>query len=221
MAIDSRVSSDGFFAELREWPTAHQGPDLVDDVELVFEREAARTGEADSAAEQVLGHLAAVARATGIKWLKVHGLPHGAGLGVGGIERVNELIARAAETPFVDQEATQPVCVEAVRGLRHERDAGKIGKAIAIAECDGAPLTDAEVEDFKLAATDAGEDVAHAVVVPEFGVLVGDPGIARLLGPEASLGNPGMILRNQHAATGGGDDLVQIGRAWRRERSHI
>ena len=41
------------------------GPDLVDDAELVFEREAARTGKADIAAEEAFRDVASVSRASG------------------------------------------------------------------------------------------------------------------------------------------------------------
>ena len=104
----------------------------------------------------------------------------------------DELIARAAELFLIDQEATQPIRVQAVGGLGHERDAGKVGESIAIAEGDGAALLDAEIEDFKLAAADPREHVAHAVVVAELGVFVGNAGIAGLLGPEARLFDPGV-----------------------------
>ena len=68
------------------------------------------------------------------------------------------------------------------------------------------------VEHFKLASSDAGEHVAHAVVVAKFGVFVGDAGIAGLLRPEARLIHPSGVARNEHSAAGGGNDLVPVER---------
>ena len=89
---------------------------------------------------------------------------------------------------------------------------GRSAKRIAVAERDGAPLLDTKVEDFELAAADAGQHVAHAVVVAEFGVFVAEGGVAGLLGPEARLRHPRGIPRDEHAAAGGGDDLVSVER---------
>src|ERR1017187_298550 len=196
---------------------ARCGPHLADNVELVFEREAARTGETDSAAEEVFGHLASVARATGVQGLQVHRFPDGAGLDVGGGEDAYEFIARAAQLGFFDEEATEPVGVHAVRGLWHERDAGEVSKCIPIAEGDGAPLPDTEVQNFELATADTSQHVAHAVVVTEFGVFVSKAGITGLLGPEAGLFDPGGVGGNEHAAAGGCDHLVAV----EGERSHF
>ena len=140
----------------------------------------------------------------------MHRLPDGAGLDAGGVEDADEIVARAAEPLFFDEEATQPVCVEAVGGLGHERDAGDAGKGIAIAEGDSPALADTQIEDFELAAPDAGEDVAHTVVVPEFGVFVGEAGVAGLLRPEARLVHPGLVSGDEHSAACGGDDLVSV-----------
>ena len=62
---DSSEDSDGFFVEFGERSMVRCGPDLVDDVELVFEREAARTGETDTALEEVFRDVASVTRAPG------------------------------------------------------------------------------------------------------------------------------------------------------------
>ena len=87
MAIDSSIDGHRFRLSARERSGAGCDSDLVDHVELVFERQAAGTGEADSPPEQVFGHLSAVALAPGIQRLEVHGFPDGAGLHVGGVQR--------------------------------------------------------------------------------------------------------------------------------------
>src|ERR1039457_3870616 len=106
--------------------------------------------------------------------------------------------------------------MEAVRGLGRERDAGEVGEGIAVAKSDGAALLNAEVEDFELAAADAGEHVAHAVVVAELGVFVSEAGIAGLLRPESRLFDPGGVGGDEHSAAGGSDDLVAVERERRR-----
>src|SRR5206468_1048542 len=69
---------------------------------------------------------------------------------------------------------------------------------------------DAEVENFELADADAGEDVAEAVIVADFGVFVGKAGVAGLGGEEAgAVGEDGLGC-GEHAAAGGGDDFVSV-----------
>jgi hypothetical protein len=116
------------------------------------------------------------------------------------VERANHLAAGEAEPGLVDQEATQPIGVEAVGGLRHHGDPGEIGEGAPVSERDGATLTDALLQPPQLPPPYAGEDVAHAVVVAELGVLVGEPRIARLLRPETRLLGPIAPRRHQHAA---------------------
>src|SRR5450755_1186519 len=88
-------SGDGerFLFEGRQWCGAGCGSHLIGHVELIFERQAARTWEANAAVEQVLGHFAAIALAPGVEGLEVHGFPDGAGLDVGDIQDANEFIA--------------------------------------------------------------------------------------------------------------------------------
>src|SRR5664280_436412 len=92
--------------------------------------------------------------AAGIQRLEVHGLPDGAGLDVCGIQGADEFVARATDLPLFDQEATQPICMQAVRRLRHERDAGKVREGVAIAERDGPSLLDTKVQACELPPSD-------------------------------------------------------------------
>src|ERR1039458_50294 len=100
--------------------------------------------------------------------------------------------------------------MQPVGSLWHKRDTGQVGKGLTIAEGNGTSLVNTKGEDLKLAATDAREHVAHAVVVAELGGLVGDAWVAGLLGPEARPVNPVLVPGDEHAAAGGGDDLVSV-----------
>ena len=84
---------------------------------------------------------------------------------------------------------------------------------------DRPPLFDAQVQDFQLPASNAGQHITHAVVVAELGVFVGAQGIwiVGLCRPESRLLNPAGIPRRQHPPTGRGDDFVAV----KRERRHI
>ena len=84
------------------------------------------------------------------------------------------------------------------------------GRPAKASRGDGTALPYPQVEHFELPATDACEHGAHAVVVAEFRVFVGEAGIAGLLGPEACLIHPGLVPGDQHAAAGGGDNLVSV-----------
>ena len=92
----------------------------------------------------------------------------------------------------------------------------QIGERVAIAERDGPPPGHPVVEHLQLPSPDAGQHVAHAVVVAHLGVVVGPAGIARLGGPEPRLLHPLAVVGDQHSAAGGGDDLVAV----ERERAH-
>jgi len=99
------LSSIGSDARCRGRACPARGADLIDDVELIFKRQAAGAGETDPAAEQVFGHLAAVARATGIQRLHVHRFPNRAGLDAGSVQEPDELVAGATKLLLFDEEA--------------------------------------------------------------------------------------------------------------------
>src|ERR1019366_7623890 len=100
------------------------------------------------------------------------------------------------------KKTTQPICMQAVGRLRHERDPRKVGEGIAIAERDGPALLDTKVEDFKLPPSDPCQHIAHAVVVAKLGVLVPEGGVAGLLGPVTRLRDPRRVARDQHSTAG-------------------
>src|SRR5205085_12308998 len=81
---------------------------------------------------------------------------------------------------------------------------------VAVTEGDFAALLDAFVENFKLPAQDAGEDVAHAVIVTQFAVQVIETGIAGLRAPVANFLGVLFIGRHEHATASAGDDLVAV-----------
>src|ERR1022692_2714047 len=213
-AWQSKPSGDGqrLFIEFGKQAGTYGCSDLVNHVELFFEREATGTWQADPSAKKVIGYFAAVTLRLGVERLKVHGLPYGAGLDIGGVETSNKLVARTPELFLVDQKTTQPIGVQPIGGLRHKRDTGQVAEGLVIAECNGTSLVDAKSENLKLTASNPGQHVAHAVVVAHFGMLVSDTGIARLGGPEAGLVYPFLMTRNQHAAARCGDDLVAVER---------
>src|ERR1035438_7549949 len=91
MAVKPSGGGHRLFVEFGEQARAHGTSDLVNHIELIFEREAARTWEANTPVEQVLRHLSSVSLASGVKRLEVHGFPDRAGLDVGGIQDVDQL----------------------------------------------------------------------------------------------------------------------------------
>ena len=62
----------------------------------------------------------------------------------------------------------------------------------------------------QLTEADGGADVAEAIIVSEDGVLVVRRRVARLAGEEARLSGELGIFGDEHAAAGGGDDLVAV-----------
>src|ERR1700733_10307606 len=97
--------------------------DRTDHSFLLFLREVARARQADATPKEIRSDLPSMALGVLEKRLQVHWLPYRARL--------------------VDEEDAEPVCVESVRGLWHERQARKIRERVSIPERDLAPLLDA------------------------------------------------------------------------------
>ena len=72
------------------------------------------------------------------------------------------------------------------------------------------PRLNAVAEHLQLAASNSGQHVAHAVVVADFGVLVVGGRLAGLRGQLAGVGNEVPVVGDEHAAAGGGDDLIAV-----------
>src|ERR1700681_3151997 len=102
----------------------------------------------------------------------MHRFPNGSRLNFSGIEVGNQIVARTAEAVFVNEKTAQPVGRHAVSGFGHGRDSRKFGEGVAILPRDGPALLHTEVEHLELAASDAREDIAHAVVIAGFGMFV-------------------------------------------------
>ena len=190
-----------FFALLRQkFRSSHCSPQFVDHVKLLGFRKAARTWQADSAEEQVFGHLATIFLAVGIEGLKVHGFPYRSGLNIRCIKCLDQLVSGASESFFVNQKAAQPVGVEPIGCLRHKRNSWKVSKCLTVTEGDRAALFHPYIKDLQLASPNAREHVAHPVVVANFRVLECDAGIASLCSPETGFVYPFLFLSNQHPA---------------------
>jgi hypothetical protein len=127
------------------------------------------------AAEQIRAHLAAVPLVPGVERLQVHGLPEGPRLDVLRRERLDDPIAGHAAPPLVEEEAGEPVGVQAVGRLRHERERRDVGERVAVPEGDLTTLLHPPIEHLELPAADPRQHVGEAVVVADLRVVVGDP----------------------------------------------
>src|SRR6185437_16864014 len=96
--------------------------------------------------------------------------------------------------------------------LGHRHDVWQICQSLMVAKRDCTTLFHSKIENCQLATADAREHVAHAVVVPDFGMLISKTRITSLLRPEARLINPRGVRRDQHPTAGCCDDLVSIER---------
>ena len=176
------------------------------------------------------GAAVAVARHEGVhaeERLHVHRLPDGTALRVDGGQFFQNLrraglallmdvtcVGIASYLPAhgvgINEQAGQPeVRLHDVRQIRIHAD-GQAGQAFLIPIIDGLLLGDVLLQIRQLAADDARDDVAHAVVVAGLLVLVPWGGLARLRGPFASLLRSGLVVGQQHAAGRARDDLVSV-----------
>src|SRR4051812_43338409 len=108
----------------------------VDHARLIIESEAAGTGQANAAPEQIFGDFASNIFRIPVEGLEVHWLPDRSRFDTRGVESGDEGIAGNSERLLVNQKTTEPVRVDAVRRLRHEGDARNVGKSVTIPECN-------------------------------------------------------------------------------------
>ena len=176
------------------------------------------------------GAAVAVARHEGIhaeERLHVHRLPDGTAFRIEGRQFFQNL-RRAGLAFFMDvtcvavgtnllahgvggnEQAGQPeVRLHDVRQIRIHAD-GQAGQAFLIPIIYGLLLGDVLLQIRQLAADDARDDVAHAVVVALLLVLVPRGGLAGLRGPFPCLLRGGLFVGQQHAARRTRDDLVAV-----------
>ena len=159
--------------------------------------------------------------------LHVHRLPDGAAFGVHGADAL-ENFRRAALAFFVDvhgfgfaahllahgvlvdDQAAEPevrFAVFSIVGVHLHREPFQ---AFLVAHVDGLFLGDVLFEVGHLAAYHTSDDVAHAVVVADFLVLVPRGSLAALGAPLAHLFGVFLAVGKEHAAARAGDNLVSV-----------
>ena len=176
------------------------------------------------------GAAVAVARHEGVhaeERLHVHRLPDRAALRVGGGQFFENLRGTGpalfmdiacigigsyllAHRVGIDQQAGQPeVRLHGVRQVGVHAD-GEVLQPFLIPKINGFLLGDVLLQIGDLAADDARDDVAHAVVVASLLVLIPRGGLAGLRGPFPRLLGGVLIIREEHAAGRARDDLVAV-----------
>jgi len=172
--------------------------EIVDDgddpIEISF-RHGGPGGEAQSAREEILRDLPADCAgsilllplgqgdlAAAENRLQMHGFPHRAGFDVFRLKRKPHLLTIGAEDLRRDEDYGQPAVGRPVIGLRHEFEAGKVTEGTLVIIEDLSPTRHPLIEDLELCAADGSQDVAHAVVEADLGMLVVRLRTACLLG---------------------------------------
>ena len=110
----------------------------------------------------------------------------------------------------LDDHAAEPEVRDGFFGVVWVHFYGETCEAVPIAFIDFSFSFDVLVEVGKLAADDAGDDVAHAVVVAYLLVLVPGGRFATLGGPFADFVGVSARVREKHAAGTAGDDFVSV-----------
>ncbi len=159
--------------------------------------------------------------------LHVHGFPDGAAFGVHGGDAFQDFRGAAlalfvdvqgvgftayllAHCILVDNHAAEPevrFAVLRVVGVHLHREAFE---AFLVAHVDGLFLGDVLFQVGHLAADYASDDVAHAIVVADFFVLVPGGGLAALGAPLADFLGVVLAVGEEHAAARAGDNLVAV-----------
>jgi len=205
---------------------------------LIVAREAEPAGKdvgtniLDSSGDVCVGTGAAVTlrgykRVAHVHGLHVHRFPNGAAFGVHGGDALEDF-RRAALAFFVDVEgigfaahllahgvlvddqAAEPKVRFAVLDIVGVHLHRETFQAFLVAHVDGLFLGDVLFEVGHLAAHHARDDVAHAVVVADFFVLVPRGGLATLGAPLAHLFGVFLAVGKEHAAATAGDNLVSV-----------
>ena len=95
---------------------------------------------------------------------------------------------------------------------RSERDVGVVLESFCVQLVDVAFLRDALVENSHLTSSDAGADVAEAIVVADLLMLIPREFFTRLSRPKQYFVAGFLIVAHQHAAAARSDDLVSVER---------
>ena len=108
--------------------------------------------------------------------------PDGARFDVLRLEQAADRLAVGAEVRGVDGDAGEPACVAPPGGLGHEVDSGHAPQPLGVVVKVAPARLDAFLEHLELAPPNRRENVAHAVVVANFRVLVVRGLVTRLCG---------------------------------------
>src|SRR5229473_3935342 len=172
----------------------------------------ARAGKTDPLLEELLSNGTPDSLGLLPERLQVHRLPYWPRLDVVRGERIEDVVTAGAKLVRMNQKAGEPVGMLSPRRLWHRLDAGQAGQCLTVSREHGSTLLYALGEHPQLPTSDRCQHVAEAIVVAELGVFVGNSRVARLSRPEARFVHQLLLLGHQHAAAGGGDDLVAIER---------
>ena len=167
-------------------------------------------GQAEAVPKERLGHDAAHGFTTGKDRLQVHGLPDRARFDVRRFQRQTDGLAIRAELRRVYRDDREPTGVTAPSRLGHEADAGQVAEGLLVKVKVAPPRLHPFFQHLQLPAPDPGQHIAHAVVVTDLRVLVMGRGIPGLSSELAGVGDEAGVVGDQHAAAGGGDDLVAV-----------
>ena len=159
--------------------------------------------------------------------LHVHRFPDGAAFGIHGGDSLEDFRRAAlaffvdvqgfgfaahllAHGVLVDDQAAEPEVRFAVLGIVGVHLHREPLQAILVTHIDGLFLGDVLFEVGHLATYHSSDDVAHAVVVADFLVLVPRGGLATLGAPLAHLLGVFLAVGEEHSAARTGDDLVAV-----------
>ena len=142
--------------------------------------------------------------------LEVHGLPDRAGFDVLGFEREADLLTGDTGNRGIDGQAGEPAGRLTPGGFRLHGHARESLEGFGVGSEVTTTARDLAGQARELAESDAGRDIAEAVVIPDGRMFVMRSGIARLGGEEARLLGQFRVIGDEHAATTGGDNLVTV-----------
>ena len=151
-----------------------------DDAIAIFFVHARTGGKAQTMLEEAFADFAAVHFGAGKDRLEMHGLPDGAGLDVLGFERETDLLAGDAGDLGIDSQASEPAGRLTPRGFGLHGHAGQRLEGFGISFEMSAATGDFAGQASKLTESDAGGDIAEAIVIADGGMLVVRRGILAL-----------------------------------------
>ena len=158
-----------------------------DDAVALLSRKAGAGRKAEAMFEQSFTDLAAVHFGASEDRLEVHGLPYRTGFDVLSFKGQTHLLAGDASNLRIDGQARKPAGRLTPRSLGLHDDAGEILEGFGIGFEVAAPTGDFAGETGELPKSDAGGDIAQAVVIADGGMLIMRGGVTSLGRQEASL----------------------------------